>query len=292
MSNERKMDRAVIVGRIEGGFAPFPGKSLSGYLVTTVAVARLSKTKDRLIVAIPDFLVDKEMDYVNQKVRVAGFLRTENIQDKELKTKKGKIRSRLYIFIKAEEFSVLDGWEDHYNDVQIEGYLCKKPNLRMTANGTHIADLTVAVNGDDGTSSYIPSICWGRNAEAARHFDVGDYVCLAGRMQSRTYQKTVEGVKTEKTAYELSVGWMEFHNYSVIRNLCKERKEQLLAFYDGDMDKVAGAVIEYGAKALNMGYQFFFREGTKIEGVCSVCDSLGSDEDVVNIAVKDGVNDS
>lgn len=284
MSNTKKQDGAVLVGKIKGGFAPYPGRSLSDYLVTTVSVSRLSGTKDKLIVAIPSSMIDREKDYMDQKVYVAGVLRTENIRDKGMK--KGK--SHLYVYIRADEFSVLEGWEDSQNAIDIEGNLCRKPDFRITKSGIHITELRVAVNGGERMASYVPVICWNQTADAAKDLEVGDFVSLSGRLQSRTYPKEIDGVKVEKTAYELSAGRLVYKKHSIILALDKERKAQLLAYYDGDMDAIANDVEQYGADALNAGYDIFDWGGTGVLGVHCVCEALGSDADAAGLAEADG----
>lgn len=284
MSNTKKQDGAVLVGKIKGGFAPYPGRALSGYLVTTVSVPRLSGTKDKLIVAIPSSMIDREKDYMDQKVYVAGVLRTENIREKGMKNGK----SHLYIYIRADEFSVLEGWEDSQNAVDIEGYLCRKPDFRITKSGIHITDLWVAVNGDERMSSYVPVICWNYTADAAKDLEVGDFVSLSGRLQSRTYPKEIDGVKVDKTAYELSVGKMAYKKHSVVLALSRERKAHLLAYYGGDMDAIAKDVEKYGADALNAGFDIFDWGGTGVLGIRRVCEAIGSDADAVGLAEAAG----
>ena len=61
-----------------------------------------------------------------------------------------------------------------------------------------------------GKSDYLPCICWGRNARFAGKFEVGTHIHLWGRIQSRTYQKRIEGDQVERrTAYEISVSKIE-----------------------------------------------------------------------------------
>ncbi|MEG1609297.1 MAG: single-stranded DNA-binding protein, partial [Clostridia bacterium] len=54
-------------------------------------------------------------------------------------------------------------------------------------------------------SDYIPCIMWGRNARYVQNLAVGEKLCISGRIQSRTYVKTL-GVEEaeERVAYEVS----------------------------------------------------------------------------------------
>ena len=54
------------------------------------------------------------------------------------------------------------------------GALCKPPIYRSTPFGREICDMMLAVNRAFGKSDYIPCIAWGRNAQYAARFGVGD----------------------------------------------------------------------------------------------------------------------
>jgi single-stranded DNA-binding protein len=83
--------------------------------------------------------------------------------------------------------------------------MCKKPNLRQTPMGRQICDMMLAVNRRYGRSDYLPCIAWGRMAEKAAQLEVGDQISLEGRLQSRKYIKTENGVSMERTAFEVSI---------------------------------------------------------------------------------------
>ena len=83
--------------------------------------------------------------------------------------------------------------------------LCKPPILRRTPLGREICDLMLAVNRRYGRADYLPCIAWGALAQRCAGLAVGDGVALEGRLQSRLYQKVVEGAVQERTAFEVSV---------------------------------------------------------------------------------------
>ncbi|MBO5714644.1 MAG: single-stranded DNA-binding protein, partial [Clostridia bacterium] len=84
--------------------------------------------------------------------------------------------------------------------------ICKPPVYRTTPFNREIADILIAVNRSYNKSDYIPCIAWGRNARFAKNLDVGEKIAIAGRIQSREYQKrlTEDDVKI-MTAYEVSI---------------------------------------------------------------------------------------
>ena len=68
----------------------------------------------------------------------------------------------------------------------------------------------LAVNRAFGKSDYIPCIAWGRNAQFASRFHVGDRVRVTGRLQSREYQKLLEnGEYIIRNAFEVSCFTLE-----------------------------------------------------------------------------------
>ena len=94
---------------------------------------------------------------------------------------------------------------DMLNRVSLTGALCKSPIYRSTPFGREICDMMLAVNRAFGKSDYIPCIAWGRNAQYASRFGVGDRIRLTGRLQSREYQKLLDsGEYMVRSAYEVS----------------------------------------------------------------------------------------
>ena len=67
----------------------------------------------------------------------------------------------------------------------------------------------LAVNRKYGRADYLPCIAWGTLARRCGGLEVGDGVRLEGRLQSRVYQKVVEGAVQERTAFEVSVMRLE-----------------------------------------------------------------------------------
>ena len=79
------------------------------------------------------------------------------------------------------------------------------PTLRRTPLGREICDLILAVNRRYGRADYLPCIAWGAIAQQTAILPVGSRLTVEGRVQSRGYTKTVDGVGQERTAYEVSI---------------------------------------------------------------------------------------
>ena len=121
-----------------------------------------------------------------------------------------KNRLVLSVFVRELEFLEETTDEVKSNQIFLDGYICKEPIYRKTPLGREIADLLIAVNRSYGKSDYIPCICWGRNARFAYKLEIGDHIKLAGRIQSREYEKKISETKVEiRIAYEVSTRKIE-----------------------------------------------------------------------------------
>ena len=181
------------------------------FYVSYLSIMRFSGNQDLIPFIASDRLVGdiENGEFVGKWARIEGEYRSYNKRDG------GK--STLVLSAFAKSFRVLDEEDpikDDENDIYLEGFLCKPVEARETPLGRTIADMLVAVNAKYGRSSYIPCICWSRNALFAGRLNVGDKVRLSGRVQSREYRKFYEdGKESEiKTAYEVSVSKIEVIN--------------------------------------------------------------------------------
>lgn len=173
---------------------------------------RLSSSQDILPVIISERLIDINNLTNGKKVHVIGQFRSYNKQE--------EMRSRLVLSIFAKEIEIIEE-EDilTLNNVDLVGYICKKPIYRKTPLGREIADVLIAVNRSYKKSDYIPCILWGRNAKFCEKLQVGTMVRLSGRIQSRKYEKKFEnGEILEKIAYEVSVSKFSIN---------KDRKDEI-----------------------------------------------------------------
>ena len=161
----------------------------------TLAVERLSGLSDKLAVIVSAPLLAAVPLRVGDMATVQGQLRSYN-------NKSGQ-GSRLVISVFAHVLEA--GGEKPLNLIQLSGVLCKPPVLRRTPLGREICDMILAVNRRYGRADYLPCIAWGAVAQQAAAMDTGERLTAEGRVQSRTYSKTENGVVTERTAYEVSI---------------------------------------------------------------------------------------
>ena len=193
---ENPNNRILATGKLEGELALSHEVMNEPFYTGTLAVRRLSGTVDRLPVTIPGKLMALLPEDRDKLLLVSGQVRSYN------KVIDGAGRLMVTLFAQAiQETSE----NDTLNRVTLIGALCKPPVYRSTPFGREICDMMLAVNRAFGKSDYIPCIAWGRNAQYAARFGVGDRVRLTGRLQSREYQKLTEsGEYLVRNAYEVS----------------------------------------------------------------------------------------
>ncbi|MBQ8507074.1 MAG: single-stranded DNA-binding protein [Clostridia bacterium] len=198
---ENPNNRIVAAGRLEEGLELSHEVMNEPFYAGTLLVKRLSGAVDRLPVTIPGKLLAVTDLSQGNMILMTGQVRSYN------KVVDGNGRLMVTLFAQ----SMVETQEnDTMNRVTLTGVLCKPPIYRSTPFGREICDMMLAVNRAFGKSDYIPCIAWGRNAQYASRFKVGDRVRLTGRLQSREYQKLLEnGEYMVRNAYEVSAFTLE-----------------------------------------------------------------------------------
>ena len=169
-----------------------------GFYELLVKVMRLSGQADLLPITVSERLIEGAMLEKGKHISANGQFRSYN------KLENGKSRLMLTVFIREIVEDESDG--KNPNSIVLSGYICKPPVYRTTPFNREIADILIAVNRAYNKSDYIPCIAWGRNARFVKNLAVGDKVAIAGRIQSREYQKKFSETDIRTmTAYEVSV---------------------------------------------------------------------------------------
>lgn len=162
-----------------------------------VEVKRRSEVSDFIDVIVSSNRINKIIDK-DMTIQIAGKIRTKNIEVSTNKTK-------LAVYVYAYEINEVDESTEHINNVDLEGFLCRAPLNRTTPRNKHITELLIAVNRRCGQSSYIPTISWGiKNAMYSKTLDVGNKLSINGRLQTRHYDKEVDGIVRTFKVHELS----------------------------------------------------------------------------------------
>ena len=198
---ENPNNRIVAAGRLEG--VPVLSHEVMNepFYTGTLRVKRLSGAEDHLPITIPGKLLACMPPDDGRLLMLSGQVRSYN------KVVDGS--GRLMVTLFAQSISEAQE-NDTLNRVSLVGALCKPPIYRSTPFGREICDMMLAVNRAFGKSDYIPCIAWGRNAQYAARFKVGDKITLTGRLQSREYQKLLDnGEYMIRNAYEVSAFTLE-----------------------------------------------------------------------------------
>jgi single-stranded DNA-binding protein len=175
-----------------------------GFYFFLLDVPRLSSSSDSISVTISERLIGKRRPEVGALVEIEGQFRSYNSM--------AESGSKLLLTVFSREISFLEDESAlrNPNKIFLNGYICKKPVYRCTPFGREITDLLIAVNRAYNKSDYIPCISWGRNARFCSGLSVGDNIKIWGRIQSRIYQKKLDGgAVSERVAYEVSLSKLE-----------------------------------------------------------------------------------
>lgn len=198
---ENPNNRIVAVGRLDGTLQMSHEVMNEPFFTGTLLVKRLSGALDKLPLTIPGKLMAGNRLDDHRLMMVQGQVRSYN------KVIDGA--GRLMVTLFAQSLTET-GENDTLNKVSLSGALCRPPVYRSTPFGREICDMMLAVNRAFGKSDYVPCIAWGRNAQYASRFRIGDRVRLTGRLQSREYQKLLEsGEYMIRMAYEISAFTLE-----------------------------------------------------------------------------------
>ena len=193
-----KNNIAHVIGTVVGTVGMNHRTMKENFYRFTVQVNRLSGIQDLVPCMVSDKLCDISQIKEGVVVDVVGQFRSFNWHEKE--------KIRLILYVLAEDIQIYsDNYgEEDASDILLDGWLCKTPIYRETPSGRKITDLLLAVNRPVGQTDYIPCICWGRNALFAAGLNVGSKIKIDGRIQSRKYNKVIDGIAHTLTAYEVS----------------------------------------------------------------------------------------
>jgi len=159
----------------------------------TLEIPRLSGQRDQIPILLPESLLPQIIP--GTALRIQGQMRSFN--------NRSGMGSRLVLTVYALELLPPQG--EPCNEIFLSGALCKTPVFRRTPLGRSICDLMLAVTRRYGRSDYLPVIAWGQLATLCSKYNVGDAICLEGRIQSRTYRKVLDDHTEIRTAYEVSM---------------------------------------------------------------------------------------
>lgn len=204
-----------------------------GFYELNLNVKRLSDNFDIVPITVSERLLQGGEFKVGNTVAIKGQFRSYN----KLIDNKSKLLLTVFVRELTEPENIVNP-----NLIELTGYICKEPIYRTTPFKREICDVLLAVNRAYNKSDYLPCIAWGRNARYVKNIQIGQKVCILGRIQSREYQKRLSETETQtRIAYEISIskikvegalteeGQEENSNYAPVLNMPEkvESKETL-----------------------------------------------------------------
>lgn len=201
MNRVSENNNLKITGEISSDFEYSHEMYGEKFYISHIKSKRKSGTYDIIPFMISDRMIRIE-DLTGVCVSILGQFRSYNRHEN------GKSVLELYIFVL--EMKQLEKTDFDFNNIELQGYICKPPTYRKTPLDRDITDVILAVNRPYGKSDYIPCVCWGRGANYVSTLEVGTKLNIVGRMQSRDYKKHISDTEFElRTAYEISISKVE-----------------------------------------------------------------------------------
>ena len=132
------------------------------------------------------------------EVLLVGNIRTYS---QKLDTKN---KVEVYVFTYFDEPEELE-----IDKVELDGHICKRGDLRKTQSGKDVIDFIIANNLKSETQSlncYIPCVAWGKLAKQINKMNIGDYINIVGKLQSREYKKKLSNDDFDiRIAHEVNI---------------------------------------------------------------------------------------
>ncbi len=127
---------------------------------------RLSGTYDIIPITMTKNILDSITVNDNFYYMIKGQIRSYN------RFIDNKNRLIITVYVKSiQQSHQLE--KEGLNSVNLNGYICKKPNYRKTPFLREICDVLLAVNRAHGKSDYIPIIAWGQTARSVSNYPIG-----------------------------------------------------------------------------------------------------------------------
>ena len=168
-----------------------------GFYELNLNVKRLSDNFDIVPITVSERLLQGGEFKVGNTVAIRGQFRSYN----KLIDNKSKLLLTVFVRELTQPESIVNP-----NLIELTGFICKEPIYRTTPFKREICDVLLAVNRAYNKSDYLPCIAWGRNARYVKNIQIGQKVCVFGRIQSREYQKRLSETETQtRVAYEISI---------------------------------------------------------------------------------------
>ena len=192
---------AVLQGIISEPIVPDHMLHGETFYKTAISVMKRTGGRDVIPVIVSERILEAEI--YDGFVKATGTFRSYNYQ------LDGSSHVRLYLF--ADTLESVDAEKAGYiNEIELNGFICKKPLYHKTTYGRKTCSIIFAVNRWFGHSDYIPCIATGRNASYLRKKQIGTQIRIRGRIRSHEYPKKISETESViRVAYDVIIYEME-----------------------------------------------------------------------------------
>ena len=130
-----------------------------------------------------------------------------NIRSYSRKLNDSKNKVDIYVFTYFDLPETNDD-KEVINEVEIDGRICKMDELRSHTSGPQSLSFILANNiilsdGKGKINTYLPVVCWGKDATAISSYPIGTFLTIKGSLQSRIYRKQIDDSIELRLAHEL-----------------------------------------------------------------------------------------
>ncbi|MBS5063908.1 MAG: single-stranded DNA-binding protein [Hungatella hathewayi] len=190
-------NRAVLIGKVDEETTYSHTIANTSFYTTGIIIHRLSGVGDNVPLLVNEKYIEILEKSRHQIICIQGEMRSHMVP----------VTKKLLLFVLVKEvITNISETTKQSNNILLDGFICKNALFRVTPLGRKITDFILAVNHSNGRSSYIPCICWGKNARNIIDLPVGAKIEVVGRIQSREYTKIIDdNISEKRTAIEVSI---------------------------------------------------------------------------------------
>lgn len=119
----------------------------------------------------------------NEEIQLVGNVRTYNHKVDQ----KNKVDLFVFTYFDKPESDL-----EENNDIKIDGFICKKTDIKKTNCGKDVLDFILAnhlENNGQILNAYLPCVAWGKIAKEMNNLKISSKITIGGSLQSREYKK-------------------------------------------------------------------------------------------------------
>lgn len=194
------VNEVILKGTVTTELYDCNGKFYDKFFQFKIECKRRSEVSDVLPVYVKTYAGGLNLLAPGSRVEITGVLHAETTIDPS------KQKKWLNVFIECKKFKLIGDDEPDFNEVNMDGSICKGPNVRETLRGKALAEFIFEISTGYRIRSFVPCLCWNSTAEHVAEMPLRTALSVSGRLQSRNYTKRFpDGTSEEKVTYEVAL---------------------------------------------------------------------------------------